>query len=46
MNKGSFGKKVMKCEEIKAITPKVSSSLSFAAISRISTSSACPDFAL
>jgi hypothetical protein len=46
MKKGRFGKEVMKCEEMKAIAPTVPLSPSFAAISRISASSACPDFAL
>jgi hypothetical protein len=46
MKKGRFGKEVMKCEGINATAPTVPSSPSFAAISRISASSACPDFAL
>jgi hypothetical protein len=46
MKKGRFGKEVMKCEGIKVTAPTVPSSPSFTAISRISASSACPDFAL
>jgi hypothetical protein len=46
MNKGRFGKKIMKCEGIKATALTVSLSPSFAVISRISTSSVCLDFAL